>query len=215
MSFNAPPGRLTIRCYQLRRLLFVAYSIRLSSSIPGMPRWGNSAHFDIDAKADDATTEAMGKLSEKELSNQAQRMLRALLADRFQLKVHTETRERPVYSLVIAKSGFKLTPTSPSEKPSGNYSWGNGEIEVRNGPIASLVFCLSEGIAGRNVIDKTGLTGNYDIDLKWTPDDQEGTSDAGPTLFTALEEQLGFKLVPSKGPIDTFVIDHVEKPSEN
>jgi bla regulator protein blaR1 len=215
MSFSAPPGRLTIRCYQLRRLLFAAYSIRLSSSIPGMPSWGNSARFDIDAKADDATTETMGKLSAKELSNQVQQMLKVLLADRFQLRVHTETRQRPVYNLVIAKSGFKLTPTSPSDQPGGKSSWGNGEIEVRNGPIASLVFCLSEGIAGRNVIDKTGLTGNYDIDLKWTPDDQQGEPDTGPTLLTALEEQLGLKLVPSRGPIDTFVIDRVEKPSEN
>jgi uncharacterized protein (TIGR03435 family) len=77
------------------------------------------------------------------------------------------------------------------------------------------VYCLSEGLADRTVVDKTGLTANYDIDLHWTPDDQESTPDAGPTLFTALEEQLGLKLVPSKGPVDKFVIDHVEKPSEN
>jgi uncharacterized protein (TIGR03435 family) len=68
---------------------------------------------------------------------------------------------------------------------------------------------------GRTVVDKTGLTGNYDIDLKWTPDDQQGTPDAGPSLFTALEEQLGLKLVPAKGPVDKLVVDHVEKPSEN
>jgi uncharacterized protein (TIGR03435 family) len=81
--------------------------------------------------------------------------------------------------------------------------------------MASLTYCLSEGLAGRMVIDKTGLTANYNIDLQWTPVDQDTTPDAGPTLFTALEEQLGLKLVPSKGPVDTFVIDHVEKPSEN
>jgi uncharacterized protein (TIGR03435 family) len=77
------------------------------------------------------------------------------------------------------------------------------------------VYCLSEGLVDRTVIDKTGLTGNYDIDLKWTPDDQQGTPDAGPTLFTALEEQLSLKLVPSKDPVDTFVVDHAEKPTEN
>jgi uncharacterized protein (TIGR03435 family) len=76
-------------------------------------------------------------------------------------------------------------------------------------------FLSTTNLVGRIVVDKTGLSGNYDIELKWTPDDQQGTPDAGPTLFTALEEQLGLKLVPAKGPVDTFVVDHVEKPSEN
>jgi uncharacterized protein (TIGR03435 family) len=85
---------------------------------------------------------------------------------------------------------------------------------VRTGPISGFVFALSD-VLSRNVVDKTRLSGNYDIDLKWTPDDQQGTPDAGPTLFTALEEQLGLKLVPAKGPVDTFVVDHVERPTEN
>ena len=85
---------------------------------------------------------------------------------------------------------------------------------MRTGPVRSLVFALSD-LLSRNVVDTTGLTGNYDIDLKWTPDDQQGTPDAGPTLFTALEEQLGLKLVPAKGPVDTFIVDHVERPTEN
>jgi len=215
MSLNSPPGRLTIRCYQLRRLLFIAYSIRLDAAIPGMPRWGDSVPFDIDAKADETTTDAMNKLTQREQGNQTQLMLKAILVDRFKLRVHTETREAPVYNLVIAKSGLKLKPTHEGDQPGGYYSWGSGHIQVRGGPIASLVYCLSEGLADRTVVDKTGLTANYDIDLHWTPDDQESTPDAGPTLFTALEEQLGLKLVPSKGPVDKFVIDHVEKPSEN
>ncbi len=214
-SFHSPPGRLMIRCYQLLRLLFVAYTISLDARIPGMPSWGDSALFDIDAKADEATSDAMNRLTEREQSIQTQRMIRAILADRFKLRVHTETRERPVYNLVIAKRGFKLTPTQQGDQPGGYYSWGSGRIQVRGGPIASLVYCLSEGLVDRTVIDKTGLTGNYDIDLKWTPDDQQGTPDAGPTLFTALEEQLSLKLVPSKGPVDTFVVDHAEKPTEN
>ena len=85
---------------------------------------------------------------------------------------------------------------------------------MRTGPIGSLVFVLSD-VLSRNVVDKTGLTGNYDFDLKWTRDDQQGTPDAGPTLFTALEEQPGLKLVSAKGPVDTFVVDHVERPTEN
>jgi uncharacterized protein (TIGR03435 family) len=78
----------------------------------------------------------------------------------------------------------------------------------------NLVMCLSDEL-GRNVVDKTGLTGHYGIDLKWTPDDQQEKPDAGPTLFTALEEQLGLKLDAAKGPVDTLVVDHVDKPSEN
>ena len=215
MSFRSPPGRLTIRCYQLRRLLFAAYSINLDTAIRGMPKWGESESFDIEAKADEATTEAMKKLPETEQRNQTQLMLKALLADRFKLTVHTETRERPIYNLVVAKSGFKLKPTHEGEEPGGYYSWGGGRIRVRKGPIASLVYCLSEGSADRPVVDKTGLAGSYNIDLTWTPDDQQGTADGGPTLFTALEEQLGLKLVPSKGPVETFAVDHVERPTAN
>ncbi len=215
MSFHSPPGRLTIQCYPLRRLLFGAYSIKLDVPMPGMPAWADSALFDVEAKADDETTEAMKNLSERELYDQTQLMLRTLLADRFRLRVHTEMREGPVYNLVIAKSGFKLRSTGVGGEPDGYYEWGDGLIKVRKGPIASLVWCLSNGLADRTVIDETGLTGKYDIDLKWTPDDQQGTPDAGPTLFTALEEQLGLKLVPAKGPVDVFVVDHVEKPTEN
>jgi uncharacterized protein (TIGR03435 family) len=215
MSFLARPGRLTIRCYPLRRLLFAAYSVGLDATIPGLPSWGDSASFDIEAKADELTTEAMKRLSEAEQQNQAQRMLKALLADRFKLIVHVETRERSVYHLIVKKSGFKLKPAHDDEEPGGSYSWGAGRILVRGGPIASLVYCLSEGLTGRPVVDKTGLTGSYDIDLTWTPDDQQGTAGGGPTVFTALEEQLGLKLVPSKAPVETFVVDHVERPSAN
>lgn len=215
MSFQSPPGRLMIHCYDLQRLLFVAYNIRLEAKIPGMPGWGYSIPFDIDAKADETTTDAMNRFTEGKQRIQTQRMIQEILADRFKLRVHTETRERPVYDLVIAKRGFKLKPTQMGDQPDGNYSWGSGRIQVRGGPIASLVYCLSEGLADRIVIDKTGLTGNYEINLTWTPDDQQGTPDAGPTLFTAIEEQLGLKLIPSKGPVDTFVVDHAEKPTEN
>jgi len=214
MSFKSSPGRLSVRCYNLRQLLLVAYSIKPHATVPGMPTWGNSAYFDIDAKADDETLESMQKLSADKLREQTQSMLQALLADRFKLRVHNETREESIYNLVVAKSGFKLRE-APEDEREAEYSWGSGRILVHHGPIASLVFCLSDDLTGRTVIDKTGLLGKYEINLKWTADEQQGSPDAGPTLFTALEEQLGLKLVPAKGPVDTFVIDHIEKPSEN
>jgi uncharacterized protein (TIGR03435 family) len=155
----------------------------------------------------------MENLPREEQWKQTQAMLQVALADRFKLRVHNEARDGPIYELVIAKGGFKLKE-APASKHSRGYSWGRDHVEVRTGPIGSLVFVLSD-LLSRNVVDKTGLSGNYDIDLNWTPDDQQGTPDAGPTLFTALEEQLGLKLVPAKGPVDTFVVDHVERPTEN
>jgi uncharacterized protein (TIGR03435 family) len=142
-------------------------------------------------------------------------MLQSLLADRFQLRVHYESRIQPIYELVLAKGGFKLKPL-PADHERGGMSGRPGEMILHGMSIADLARSLSmSNEAGRAVVDKTGLTGNYEIDLKWTPDDQQGTPDAGSTLFTALEEQLGLKLEPAKGPVDTLVIDHVEKPSEN
>jgi uncharacterized protein (TIGR03435 family) len=85
---------------------------------------------------------------------------------------------------------------------------------VQGGPIAKLVTALSDTL-GRTVVDQTGLAGNYDIELKWTPDEQQGTPDAGPTIFTALEEQLGLRVKPDKGPVRVFVVDHAERPTEN
>ncbi len=213
MMVSSPPGRFTARCTTLLGLLFNAYPVKPNVTIPGLPGWGNSALFDVDAKADDDTLAAATSLPRDQQWNQTQLMLQALLADRFKLKVHMEKREGPIYELAIAKTGIKLK-VAPEGGHSRGYSWSHEHIEVRTGPIASLAFTLSD-ILGRTVVDKTGLTGNYDIDLKWTPDDQEGAPDAGPTLFTALVEQLGLKLVPARGPVDTFVIDHVERPSEN
>jgi len=137
--------------------------------------------------------------------------MQALLADRFKLQIHRETKETPIDALVVAKGDFKLKESQAIVRM---WSSRDGRITITAGQIDDLVFSLT-GDADRTVVNKTGLTGKYDIDLKWTPDDQQGTPDAGPTLFTALEEQLGLKLVPAKGPVDTFVVDHVERPTEN
>jgi uncharacterized protein (TIGR03435 family) len=213
-SVSRTIGRFSARCNTLLNLLFNAFpAVKPNVPIPGLPGWATSEHFDVEAKADDETVAVLLKLPQNEGRKQAQAMLQAALVDRFKLRVHTETREGPIYELVVAKGGFKLK-NAPADKPSRGYSWGNSMVQVRTGPIASLVFALSDQL-GRTVVDKTGLTGNFDIDLKWTPDDQQGTPDAGPTLFTALEEQLGLKLVPARGPVETFVIDHVERPTAN
>jgi uncharacterized protein (TIGR03435 family) len=213
MSIGASFGRFSARCTTLWGLLYNAFPVRLSSPFPGLPGWADSAAFDVEAKMDDETLQALQKLPAEQQGKISQQMRQAILADRFQLRIHHETREGQIYKLILAKSGFKLKEAPASDRGSGS-SWGRGEIKINNGPLSSLAFTLGD-ILGHDVIDQTGRSGNYDIALHWTPDEEQGTSDAGPTLFTAIEEQLGLKLVSAKGPVDVIVVDHVEKPSAN
>ena len=214
MSIGAPPGRFSARCITVWGLIYNAYKVRsLHDYPPGLPSWGDSAQFDIEAKIGGDSVAAMQKLSAGERDQQNGQMLQALLADRFKLRVHYESRIQPIDQLVIAKSGPKVKQWPAGQQPLGT-SWGSDRIRIQGAGMDNLAFILSDAL-GRTVVDKTGLSGNFDINLKWTPDDQQGTPDAGPTLFTALEEQLGLKLEPAKGPVDSLVIDHVEKPSEN
>jgi len=215
-TYGGPPGRYTALCTTLWGLIYNAYDVRSFNDYPtGLPTWADKDRFDVDAKANDDTVAAIRKLSNQEQEQLTRDMLQSLLADRFQLRVHYESKVQPIYELVLAKGGSKLKPLPADQKP----GWGKfdrGEFILRGKSIAEFANGLSfSNLVGRTVVDKTGLIGNYDIDLKWTPDDQQGTPDAGPTFFTALEEQLGLKLEAAKGPVDTLVIDHVEKPSEN
>ena len=216
MSTDGSPGRYMGRCITLWGMIYNAYEVRSFQDYPpGLPAWADKDTFDIEAKADDDTTAAMKKLSMREQGHMGREMLQSLLAERFKLRVHYDSRVQPVYELVLAKGGFKLRSLPADEKP-GGMSGGPGRMTIHGMSFEAFAHFMSlSNLAGRTVVDKTGLTGNYDIDLKWTPDDQQGTPDAGPTLFTALEEQLGLKLVPAKGPVETLVIDHVERPSEN
>ena len=213
MSLSSPPGRFSAWCVSVWQLIYNAYDARFIDEPAGLPAWAKSVPFDVQAKMDDVTTLALQKLSRDEENKQRQLMLQSLLADRFKLRVHNETREQPIYDLVVAKGGPKLKPWPPGVQTKG-ASWGRSEIRIEGWPIERFASSL-DGMVGRPVFDKTGLRGNYDIDLKWTPEDEQGAPDAGPSLLTAIQEQLGLKLVPTKGPVVTFVVDHVERPSEN
>ena len=174
------------------------------------PGWAGTTHFNIDATADPAVDAALHQLTSDAGEKQKEKMVQALLADRFKLVTHIETRELPIYALVVAKGGAKLG----DPKYSGttfNYSRGHIEVDGSNS-VAFLAEELSKE-TGRNVVDKTGITGRYNLKLQWTPDD--AAADSGPSLFTALEEQLGLKLEPAKGPVQVLVIDHEEMPSAN
>ncbi|MGA8742193.1 MAG: TIGR03435 family protein [Terracidiphilus sp.] len=191
-------------------LIMSAYNLIMLDQISGLPGWAENENFDVEGKLDAEAAEAFEKLSRNDEASQRRLMMQAILADRFGLRIRRELRGLPVYNLVIAKSGLKMKEASPLQ----DYPWsmGLGSITSKGMPIASLAASLSNP-AGRMVIDKTGLTGRYEINLAWSWNDEPGNS--GPSLFTALQEQLGLKLEPAKAPIDVVVIDHIERPSEN
>lgn len=141
--------------------------------------------------------------------DQLKLMLQTLLADRFRLVLHRETKQLPVYELIVAKGGPKLKESA--EDASTFLHTDAKSITAAKVAMPMFVKLLSQQM-GRSVLDKTGLSENYDFKLEWTPDEANGD---GPSIFTAIQEQLGLKLEPSKGPVEVLVIDHAEKPSEN
>ncbi len=197
----------------LDMLIEFAYDVK-SDVIFGLTGPVKDKHFDIQAKVLPRDGEnAPPKLAD----NALQAMLITLLADRFHFKAHLQTKTLPVYDLVVLKGGPKLQ-LSQAERT--DNSWNiNGEdtkkvLTAKSASMPDLASALADEVH-RKVIDKTGLTGAADITLKWT-DDAAADSDAPVlSIFTAVEEQLGLKLQPSKGPVETLVIDHVEMPSQN
>ncbi|HWW97699.1 MAG TPA: TIGR03435 family protein [Edaphobacter sp.] len=150
-------------------------------------------------------------LTSKQDRDLKQRMVQALLADRFQLKFHQETRTLPAYDLVLVKGGSKLQPSKSNGK-----SIGTGRTHF-NGEGLTMTLIAEELslITGRVVVDKTNLADRYDLKLEWTADDAAATDNSAPSLFTAIQEQLGLKLEPAKEPVSVLVIDHVDLPTPN
>jgi uncharacterized protein (TIGR03435 family) len=214
-------GRFTTNNASLQMLIGFAYDVR-NYQISGGPNWMDSAKFNVEAKAGSALPIPVGPGS-----GPMQLMVQSLLADRFKLKVHKETREEQVYELVEDKRGSKLKEAAAlaEDSPQG-LQMGRGQMIGMAAPMALLARQLSQ-LLGRTVIDKTGLTGKYEFTLHWTPDPgafagAPGGPDAapqadlsGPSLSTAVQEDLGLKLASAKGPVEMLVIDHVERPSEN
>jgi bla regulator protein blaR1 len=184
--------------------------------IIGGPDWLASEQYEIQAKIEDSLYAAMQKMTAAQQREQVDLMEQALLEDRFKLKVHFETREMPGYALTIAKGGPKLTPAKDGE--STRISELGNEMTVRAATLDQWI--QSPFLGGRAVVNQTGLKGAYDFTLTWSEqlatagDGQESGADA-PSLFTAVQEQLGLKLAPEKIPVEVIVIDHIERPSEN
>ena len=209
-SMYMRPDGVEINNLTIHSLVWSAFDIRSMDQISGWPDWADSEHFDVQAKLTAEDAEIWQKLRGSERNRQWRQLMLSILEDRFALRAHQESRELSVYYLEIAKKGAKLKEATPDSSSLSNY--GPGKISAKATPIENLVVNLS-GIAGRMVVDKTGLKGKYDIELTWSQDNQPEAS--APSIFTALEEELGLKLQPGKAMVNVYVIDHIQRPSEN
>jgi uncharacterized protein (TIGR03435 family) len=199
-------------------LISFAYGMH-AKQIIGIPPWADTEKFDITAQPD-----LEGQPSDKQLKAMVQKML----ADRFKLSFHHDTKELSVYVLSVTKTGNKLTKSEadPNGLP-GLFFRGLGKLNVRNATMNDFTGLMQNAVLDRPVVDQTGLTGRFDFTLNWTPDDSQfggmgakvppptDAADAPPNLYTAIQEQIGLKLDATKAPADVLMIDHVEEPSAN
>lgn len=215
------PDSFTATNMRLKDLIQVAYNVK-GFQVSGGPAWVSSDGYDIDAKIGGP----FEKLSGSERMDHIRLMLQSLLADRFKLVLRKETRTFPVYRLVVAKNGSKLSAATKQ----GSFSERNGQIKAQGITMETLAEILS-GPLERNVMDETHLSGLYDVSLRWSPDNGAASA-PGPlpagaqpgalqpdsitgSIFTAIQEQLGLKLKAAKAPVETLVIVSAERPSEN
>ncbi len=274
--FEIPPGRFIATNFTAKMLIGLAYSYKQpglalrDDQILGGPKWINSESFDINAKVEDSLVreEEEKKLPSDQWGDQIKLMVQSMLTERFKLKVTHETKELPVYVLVVAKHGPKLTkstvpplgplgakPPAPGARRGTMISIGRGQLTGVGMSVDELASALSHmpGIGGREIVNQTGLEGRYDVTLKWTPEGPRpmfggpgpggapgpgesavagqaggtggnqqptaGTTPAsdssGPSIFTAIQQQLGLRLKPGKAPVGMIVIDHIEQPTPN
>ena len=189
-------------------IMSVAYSIHVKQIVDG-PEWLTKDRYDINGIPDVAGVPDLKQMRE---------MYQKLLAERFHLVFHHETREMPIYAIRVAKDGPKLTAADPKETRINTGNSGSGgqrTLKFTNMSIPDFALNLNF-YENRPVMDQTSLKGRYNFTLTWTYDvSRVGDADAAPSLVTAINEQLGLKIEAVKGPADAYVIDHVERPSEN
>lgn len=215
------PDRFMATNFTLRKLLRIAYGVQ-DPQLVGGPDWINSEKFDVDAKVDASLVEQLAKLSQQEAGLERGHMLQALLTDRFKLSLHREIRDLPTFALVVADGGPKFNLAKPGEtysngpKGPGGRPVGTGYFEPEKGklinqgqPIGALVSDLS-GRLGQMVVDKTGLTGDFDFTLQWTVDPSKNADTDASAFLTAVQDQLGLKLERQSTPTEVLVIDHAE-----
>jgi uncharacterized protein (TIGR03435 family) len=206
------PNGLSAACAPTVFIVEFAYHLMDPARILGLPKWATGPEmYTIDARVSGEDAPAFAKLNRDEKSA----MMQSVFAERFGMRAHMETREMPAYALVIAKNGSKLKKPSGTSAGISQFGGSTGEVKWANSPLTDLKFLLAKE-TGRPVVDQTGLTGKYDFTLEYTPADRAATDETGrPSIFTALEEQLGLKLVPTKQPVEVLVVDSMDKPAEN
>jgi uncharacterized protein (TIGR03435 family) len=220
-GFGFPAGHFRTRNTNVNDLIAFAYGLH-AQQIIGAPDWFGKDLFDIEGKPD---TE--GRPSQKQMEI----MVQKLLTDRFQLKFHHDKKELAVYVIGVASGGPKMgKSTGDANAPPAFFFTALGNLTVRNQTMGDFATWMQSGVMDKPVVDQTELSGKYDFQLKWTPDETQfaqfrGTGavvppppddpNAPPSLYTAMQEQLGLKMGPAKFADDVIVIDHAEKPSEN
>jgi uncharacterized protein (TIGR03435 family) len=224
IGWGTTPDGVMGKNLAVHMMLVSAYGLN-DNQLINEPDWAKTEHFDFTGKVADADAALVAKLT----PDQKRVFYEQVLKERFGLVAHHETRERPEYALTPAKGGVKLEDAKPDPKASPDMKTDAGwfSMGINNGvkkvvfsgtPLIRLLPILSSE-AGRMVVDKTGLTGKYNFTLSWRPAmaqaAADATGDSMPDLFTAIQEQLGLKLEPMKGPVDVVVIDHLERPGEN
>jgi len=220
---NPADSHLTVINVPLKSLLQFAFALP-DARILGGPPWLATSKWDIEARADASVDAQLHALPSTQARLLKQQMLQALLADRFGLVTHTETRDLPVYTLVLAKGGPKF---SPSQTGGTTIDAGRGKLHIQGSDHTLTLLADALGkILGRPVLDQTALEGRFDLTLQWTPEDEAAPqappapnstspSNTFPTLPTALQEQLGLKLQSTKAQIEVLIIDKATLPTPN
>lgn len=212
---------LYIRNQTLELMIREAYGVR-SYQVIGAPGWVNEREWDVEGKTDDAETLKLKAMNKPDARAERCLLLQSLLAERFKLVVHQETKTESALALIVAKGGPKFkeaSPTPPGQTPKPPVVMENGILTFNGYPIGGLAAVLSQ-VMGQTVVDKTGLAGKYEFTIPWTKSEVEVTTstptdDSGASIFTVLQDQLGLRLQQTKVPTEVIVIDHVEEPSPN
>jgi uncharacterized protein (TIGR03435 family) len=230
---NETPDGLSEEGTSLRSMIGEAYGFSLGQLsdqlLVGAPAWAKTQLFDVQAKVDSSDVEKMKALAKAdtmmaEVRQIASRtptyrmvMLQRLLEDRFKLKLHYEKREMALYEMTVAKGGVRMKVAHPKDPEHGSMEMSNGKLEGDNVPM-SFIPVMFQLELEKPVVDKSETGGNYDFELHWSRMGDEadnGTDEVAPSLFTAVQEQMGLKLRAGKGPVWVIVVDHAEMPSEN
>jgi uncharacterized protein (TIGR03435 family) len=211
-QYTISPTPAGLRATDMSLTMLILWAYRLNDyQLIGAPAWA-ADHYDIAAKPGASSADL-------------RLMMQHLLTDRFKLRVHQESRVWTEYALKMDKGGSKMKapadakctagPGSP-DNPCGRLAWSGNHLHGRSAPMTMLVFALAQQ-AGHPVVDETGLQGPFDMEMRWTPENarQPLPDDAPPSIFTALQRQMGLKLEARKGAVQVLVIDHVERPSDN